>query len=645
MRIARLLFPLFLLPVAAFGQAVRYDSNVTTSSTQGPAGASAPVLTMPRAQITVCGYPNTGDPCTNTVPLFSDQAMTQPLSNPITSDGRGRFGFWVAPGLYTYSVQSFGGSNVGTFPLSLNSPPGPQGPGGTGCGVAQCLISAPTLNQAIIQPSGTGFTVNSLNGALNPTLFPGADLGAQINAAFVTCTLNCVVFIPPGTYSYTTTIQMTKPGQSLIGLGSAFTRLNYNGSGDAVLWQMNPFTATKAGTLKGLTFACTNSAVNCIHSGTLQGSTWEDLVIFGATNANAAGILLENINQGGFSCWTERTYMHNVHLGVSGSGNSVGLDFRTNGGTDSFGYSDISVWLNMEAGQVGILSEAGTAPYHSTIDAKGNIDVEPATFIKVNGSMVNDRIFIVGESTGTSLAAVANDIVVGASGQVTAQGSIVVSNSIGGVPNNNLSAPNIAAGGIYKVGAYTDFNYPGGSNFATSQTNVTSKSFTPISADGTLRVAVGGSLSGRFTIEWPSNANRYDVMTVDMACGIFDGQPCYLSSSDYAIGGQTVFTNPQIFRDSSSTAPNLVVTVGNRNGVAQNAIVTWTGSVADEPSLFPTTGTLGSTPQVTYGFSVSQNGTNIVTPSLHLNGVTLFTGPCAPTTTLTVVGGLITGCS
>jgi hypothetical protein len=220
---------------------------------------------------------------------------------------------------------------------------------------------------------------------------------------------------------------------------------------------------------------------------------------------------------------------------------------------------------------------------------------------------------------------VANDIVVGASGQVTAQGSIIVSNSIGGVPNNNLSAPNIAAGGLYKVSAYTDFNYPGGSNFATSQTNVISKAYLPVSADGTIKVAAAGSLQGRFTIEWPSNASRYDVMTVDVACVAFEGQPCYLSSSDYAFGGSQVFTNPKIFRDSSGIVPYLVVTVGNRNGVSQNVIVTWTGSAVDEPNLFPTTATLGASPQVTYGSTFSQLGSNVVQ-----SGASAPTGTCTP---------------
>ena len=59
----------------------------------------------------------------------------------------------------------------------------------------------------------------------------GSDIGAQINAAFTACSFNCVVAIPPGNYSYSTTIEMTKPSQSLIGAGSLLTILHYTGQG------------------------------------------------------------------------------------------------------------------------------------------------------------------------------------------------------------------------------------------------------------------------------------------------------------------------------------------------------------------------------------------------------------------------------
>jgi hypothetical protein len=116
-------------------------------------------MTVPSAIVTVCTFPGAGNPCTNTVPIYSDPALTQPISNPLTTDQQGRFGFWIASGIYVYSVQKASGIAVGTFPLSLNSPPGPQGPGGAGCGAAQCIISAPSTPQTITQPANMNLNV------------------------------------------------------------------------------------------------------------------------------------------------------------------------------------------------------------------------------------------------------------------------------------------------------------------------------------------------------------------------------------------------------------------------------------------------------------------------------------------------------
>jgi len=514
----------------------------------------------------------------------------------------------LAPG----SPASCNISGVGPYLLNCGIPSGFTGAQGPIGGPTSGVNLTPPASQTVTQPAGTTLGVNSLNGVLNASLFSGADIGAKINAAFASCSNTCVVVIPPGTYTYSTTIAMSLPTQSLIGQGSGFTTLNYIGSGDAVLWQMNPFTVAKAGTLKGLTFLCTSGATNCIHSGSIQGSTWEDLVVAGATKANAAGILLENALINGFPAWTERTYMHNVQVGSSAVGNTRGLDFRANGGRDSFGYSDFDIWLNVGANQIGIDVETGTSPYHSTFVARGNIDAEPATFLRVAGNMINDNLFIAGETGGATLADVANDIVITSTGSVVATGSIMVANAIGGIPNNNLSPPNIAAGGIYKVGAFTDFNYPGGSNFPGSQNNVIEKAALPISADGTVQIAFygGGPLTGRFILEWPNNASRYDAMTIDVSCGPFEGQPCLLSSSNYALANSVVLSNPKIYRDSAGVLPYLTVDVGNRNGGSRNLIVTWMGSAASMPTLFPT-GTLSTRPQLTYGYSFSQSGSNV----------------------------------
>lgn len=173
MSLARLLFPLFLLPSVVFSQAgVRYDSNLTTAAKNVPAGAQAPVMTLPGAKVTICGYPNTGDPCTNQATVYSDAALTQVITQPITADQQGRYGFWAAPELYTYSVSTAGGVPVGTFPLSLNSPPGPQGAGGIGCGTGNCIVAAPSASQIISQPAGTSATVNNLKVGVLHSVFP-----------------------------------------------------------------------------------------------------------------------------------------------------------------------------------------------------------------------------------------------------------------------------------------------------------------------------------------------------------------------------------------------------------------------------------------------------------------------------------------
>lgn len=150
-----LVFALLFVPAIGFSQGIRYDSNVTTSAKNVPVGAQANVMTLPYAKVTICGYPATGDPCTNTATIFSDPGLTTPITQPITSDSQGRYGFWVAGALYSYSVQTAGGANVGTFPLSLNSPPGPQGPGGIGCATGNCVVSNPTGPPFINGPIST----------------------------------------------------------------------------------------------------------------------------------------------------------------------------------------------------------------------------------------------------------------------------------------------------------------------------------------------------------------------------------------------------------------------------------------------------------------------------------------------------------
>lgn len=118
------LAPLLVLCSLCWGQGSRFESNVFTSSSSVPPGANSVVYTVPFAQVKVCGYPATGSPCTNVVNVYSDPALTQPIQQPIKADVHGRFGFWAAGGMYSYSITNPG--VLGTFNISLAGPGGGQ---------------------------------------------------------------------------------------------------------------------------------------------------------------------------------------------------------------------------------------------------------------------------------------------------------------------------------------------------------------------------------------------------------------------------------------------------------------------------------------------------------------------------------------
>jgi hypothetical protein len=185
---------LLLLPILVFVQEIRYSFNVTTKNV--PVGAQANVMTLPYAQITFCGYRATGDSCTNVATLYSDQVLTQPVKQPIQADSRGRYGFWVKHALYSYAAITSGGTDVGTFPLSLNSPPAPQGLGGTGCRIGNCIVQDPTRNQAITNSSGTSTNVNVMYNTVYVNNYASVQLAID-----TTCngTLPGSVVLPVGT--------------------------------------------------------------------------------------------------------------------------------------------------------------------------------------------------------------------------------------------------------------------------------------------------------------------------------------------------------------------------------------------------------------------------------------------------------------
>ncbi len=66
-----------LLPAIASAQGVPYTIIVQAPTGQLKAGATIPI----------CTFPATGGiPCTNTVTVYSDQALTVPIATPLKTD-------------------------------------------------------------------------------------------------------------------------------------------------------------------------------------------------------------------------------------------------------------------------------------------------------------------------------------------------------------------------------------------------------------------------------------------------------------------------------------------------------------------------------------------------------------------------------
>jgi hypothetical protein len=97
-----LLALLLALPGIACAQGSRKDDIVLNRYGQPVAGAS----------VTVCASGATGTPCTPLAGIFSDVGLTQPLANPLTSDGQGNYHFYATPGRYMIQISGAGAATT-----------------------------------------------------------------------------------------------------------------------------------------------------------------------------------------------------------------------------------------------------------------------------------------------------------------------------------------------------------------------------------------------------------------------------------------------------------------------------------------------------------------------------------------------------
>jgi len=159
-----------------------------------------------------------------------------------------------------------------------------------------------TIPTAIIATAN----ITSINGLLNATDYPGADIGAKVNAAIAALPANGgTVYIPAGSYTQSTTILL--PRYVLLQGASAFgTQLTYTGSGWAVIIADSSGGGNyPEGGIADISFAGpgTTTGTGGIYFGGSDG------VVAGSGTVNTNGAAVASVSGTGFSTatWPTRT--------------------------------------------------------------------------------------------------------------------------------------------------------------------------------------------------------------------------------------------------------------------------------------------------------------------------------------------------
>jgi hypothetical protein len=256
------------------------------------------------------------------------------------------------------------------------------------------------------------------------TEFHGADIGAQVNAAIGSLGPNGgTVYIPPGNYKFSTTIQLSavsvgsNPGGeniTIIGGGRNSTFLAYTGTAQAIR-------CTAATDLAGSPSSGALSDFSLQGTGTRSSVGIDIRSCIGvhldrlSVQNFGAGIELENIRARS-PAWTERTYIGDV-IAYNPGGPDVW--FHVAGGTNSFGYTRI-VGSHLD-GQA-LLIDTGASLYNSFIQFNSNSGGVGMIEVRGGGS-VNDCFFDVG-AENTSNAPSSYSVYVRKGGSFTAEGTL-----------------------------------------------------------------------------------------------------------------------------------------------------------------------------------------------------------------------------
>lgn len=190
----------------------------------------------------VCPAPSGGTPCPTPSQIFLDAALTQPLSNPISTPAETKITFYIAPGQYTLEMPASGRQEVitvtsgsgtpgGSPPQAqVNDPGNPGHFGGTACETFPSLTVGPVKVNCNWSPVGPSPYVDITNfGArpVNPLIAPAAaGITANCTATQTTCTISSASTFINGDgviiYGAGATQSMTTPGAPTVTPSVAF---------------------------------------------------------------------------------------------------------------------------------------------------------------------------------------------------------------------------------------------------------------------------------------------------------------------------------------------------------------------------------------------------------------------------------------
>lgn len=629
----------------------------TPALTQGLESTNTLQASFPQCQVAVYVH---GTQTLATI--FSDNVGTA-LNNPFTANTNGSWLFYAALG--HYDVTLTGGLNGG-FPLPFTisdillqdvseiSSPFPQGvpytptPGGdpqtaTGPQIAAPFTGCTTVDTILNTDGSCHPTLGLMNSYMNDVKTVGSptttDLGAEIQAAFSQCAFNCEVDVRPGPsggYPWATTVNINTNTQLLKGIGPKGSIVgDYSGATDAILYQTNPFAALtnwNSGGVENITIMGSPSGRSGIHTGNVIGGHLYNVTVEGFTGSTGKCIWLDNVkDSGGHAGWYERNLWLNVSVGANTGLLSQSCTYDVyadnNNATNSFGYNRIlDLQMNVNPGQHGIYLDGSLGQvywYNGSLNATCNVNsgasqtasIPECLTITNNGNMKFNTVKLDGENnclSGQSCGSTTGyGIHVLSGGQFLNAGAATYPVwQLGNVNDNYLQVDSLAF--------TSDFPYN-----------------TLMATDGDIVIATGASITGSYWV-YANGTNRIHGMKIDVGANRFDTGRYNISVPvQYAFNGQAVITNPRVVYDANS-APQLVVTIGNRNSASVQMFAQYSGT-SDHIPMILNGATVGTTPATTvYSYMVDRFGNAVNAQNYQAARVAVTdcyqlasAGPCA----------------